>query len=67
MAKDAPGMKGVRSRNKDGKLRSKRDNTLIGTIEKEYEISLNARSTTKLGKYLKKHKIKSLNDLIHGH
>jgi hypothetical protein len=66
MAKDAPGMKGIRSRNKDGRLRDKRDNTLIGTIEKEYAISINAKSSTKLGKYLKKHKIKSLNDLIHG-
>lgn len=67
MVKDAPGMKGIRSRNKSGRLRGKRDNTLMGTIEKEYAISVNARSTTKLGNYLKKHKIKSLNDLIHGH
>jgi hypothetical protein len=66
MAKDAPGMKGIRSRNKDGKLRTKRDNTLMGTIEKQYRISLNAGSKAKLGNYLKKHKIKSLNDLIHG-
>ena len=33
---DAPGMKGDRSRNQDGKLRDKRDDTHMGTIEKQY-------------------------------
>ncbi len=66
MAKDAPGMKGYRSRNQDGQLRDKRDDTHIGTVEKQYGVNLVGRSDMHLGKYLKQHRIKSLNDLITG-
>ena len=66
MAKDAPGMKGYRSRNKNGKLRDKRNDTHIGTIEKQYGVDLGVRSDMHLGEYLKQHQIKSLNDLITG-
>jgi hypothetical protein len=62
--KDAPGMKGYRSRNADGQLRDKRDDTKIGTIEKQYGIDLSVRSDMQLGTYLKEHNIKSLNDVI---
>jgi hypothetical protein len=61
---DAPGMKGYRSRNLSGELRDKRDDTHIGTIEKQYNIDLGVRTNMHLGTYLKEHKIKSLNDLI---
>jgi hypothetical protein len=64
MAKDAAGMKGIRSRNKNGRLRDKRDDTHIGTIEKQYGINLGVRSDMHLGNFLKQHHIKSLNDLI---
>jgi len=64
--KDAAGMKGYRPRNKDGKLRDKRDDTKIGTIEKQYGVKLNGRKDMHLGTYLKRHNIKSLNDLITG-
>ena len=64
--KDAPGMKGSRCRTKDGTLRQKRSDTHIGTIEKQYGIDLNVRSDMKLGTYLKKNDIKSLNDLVTG-
>lgn len=63
---DAAGMKGCRSRNQDGQLRDKRDDTKIGTIEKQYGVDLNVRSDMQLGTYLEKHNIKSLNDLITG-
>jgi hypothetical protein len=66
MAKDAPGMKGNRSRNQNGRLRDKRDDTHIGTIEEQYGIDLGVRSDMHLGNFLKKRKIKSLNDLITG-
>ena len=66
MAKDAPGMKGHRSRNKNGQLRDKRNDTHIGTIEKQYGVDLGVRSDMHLGEYLKQHQIKSLNDLITG-
>jgi len=64
--KDAPGMKGIRSRNDDGELRQKRSDTLIGTIEKQYGVDLAVRSDMQLGTYLEQHNIKSLNDLLHG-
>jgi len=61
---DAPGMRGCRSRNQSGLLRDKRDDTHIGTIEKQYGVDLGVRSDMKLGNYLKQNNIKSLNDLI---
>jgi hypothetical protein len=64
--KDAPGMRGDRSRDKSGLLRDKRDDTHIGTIEKKYGIDLDVRSDMELGTYLKREGIKSLNDLING-
>jgi hypothetical protein len=66
MAKDAPGMKGDRSRTQDGPLRKKRSDTHIGTIEKLYDVKLDTRSDMHLGKYLEQHQINSLNDLITG-
>lgn len=65
-SKDAPGMKGFRPRNKSGQLRDKRDDTLMRTIEKQYGRDFNVRGDMQLGTYLRKHKIKSLNDLMTG-
>lgn len=64
MAKDAPGMRGVRARNKSGQLRDKRDDTLMGTLEKKYDRDFGVRSDMELGTYLKQNGIASLNDLI---
>lgn len=62
--KDAPGMKGERSRNQDGQLRDKRDDTHMGTIEKKYNRDFDVRSDKQLGNFLKENNIASLNDLI---
>ena len=64
MAQDAAGMRWDRSRNKTGELRKKRDDTLIKTIEKQYNIDLWVRWDMELWNYLKKNDINSLNDLI---
>ena len=64
MAKDAPGMRGTRSRNQDGRLRDKRDDTQMGTIEKKYDRDFGVRSDKQLGNFLKEKGIASLNDLI---
>lgn len=64
MAKDASGMRGYRSRNIPGRLREKRGDTNVGTIEKKYNIDLSVRSDMHLDNYLKQNKINSLNDLI---
>lgn len=66
MAKDAPGMRGHRSRNEDGRLRDKRDDTHMGTIEKQYDRDFGVRSDKQLGNFLKENGIDSLNDLIQG-
>ena len=63
--KDAKGMRGIRSRNQDGQLRDKRDDTHMGTIEGQYNRDFGVRSDMKLGTFLEQNGIASLNDLIH--
>ncbi len=63
-APDAPGMKGYRSRDLTGPLREKRSDTLIGTIEREYRVDLNARSDMKLGTLLERRGVTSLKQLL---
>ena len=52
MEKDAPGMRGYRSRNEDGELGQKRGDTHIGTIEKQYGRDFDVRSDMHLSKLL---------------
>jgi hypothetical protein len=66
MAKDAPGMKGYRSRNEDGQLREKRGDTHIGTIERQYSVDFRVRDDMHLDTLLEQRGISSLNDLLHG-
>lgn len=61
---DAEGMKGDRSRNQNGQLRDKRNDTHMGTIEQQYNRDFGVRSDKELGNFLKENNIKSLNDLI---
>lgn len=63
--KDAPGMKGIRSRNESGELRHKRSDTLVKTIEKKYDVDLGVRGDMKLGNLLNERGVDSLNDLLH--
>jgi len=63
---DAPRMKGCRSRNRSGLLRDKRDDTHMGTIEKQYGRDFGVRSDMHLGNFLKRVGASSLNDLITG-
>lgn len=64
MTKDAPGMRGIRSRNQDGRLRDKRDDTHMGTIEEQYNRDFGVRADMQLGTFLRQNGIASLNDLI---
>ncbi len=64
-APDAPGMAGYRSRNESGPLRQKRSDTLVKTIEKQYNVDFKVRSDMKLGTLLKKSGEASLNDILH--
>ena len=65
MAKDAPGMKGERSRNIDGELRRKRSDTHVGTIEDQYKRDFGVRSDMELDTLLRQRGASSLNDLLH--
>ena len=66
-SKDAPGMRGYRPRDRaSGELRQKRSDTHMGTIEQQYGRDFKVRSDMKLGTYLQKTGVKSLNDLITG-
>lgn len=65
MAKDAPGMKGQRSRNDNGRLRDTRDDKHVGTLEKQYNRDFGVRSDMQVGTLLEKTGMTSVNDLIH--
>jgi len=62
--KDAPGMKGIRSRNESGPLRQKRDDTKARSIERDYGIDLNVRGDMLLRTLKEVRNVKSLSDLI---
>jgi hypothetical protein len=64
MAKDAPGLRGYRSRNEDGELRQKRGDTHVATIEKQYGRDFDVRSDMHLSTLLEWVGVVSLNDLI---
>jgi hypothetical protein len=64
--KDAPGMRGPRSRNEDGHLRRKRSDTQVKTIEKTYGIDTGKRSDMQLGNLLREKGLDSLDDLVNG-
>lgn len=64
MAEDAPGMKGIRSRNEDGTLRRKRGDTLVGTIEEQYNVDFGVRSDMRLDTLLDRLNVDSLNDAL---
>lgn len=65
MAKDAPGMRGQRSRNDNGRLRDTRDDKHVGTLEKQYNRDFGVRSDMQVGTLLEKTGMTSVNDLIH--
>ena len=45
-------------------FRQKRSDTLIGTIEKKYNVDFKAKSNMKLGNYLKKEGLPSLSQAL---
>ena len=62
---DDPGMIGCRSRNAgDGKLRAKRGDTRVGTIEAQYGVDLGMRSDARLDTALDRYGVDSLSQLL---
>lgn len=64
MAKDAPGMRGYRSRNDNGPLREKRGDTHVKTLEKQYDRDFGVRGDMHLHTLLKREGVDSLHQLI---
>jgi len=62
--KDAPGMRGIRSRDESGPLRRKREDTHMGTVEQEYDRDFGVRADKHLGQFLKENGVQSLHQLI---
>jgi hypothetical protein len=62
---DDPGMNGCRSRNTgDGKLRAKRSDTHVGTIEARYGVDLRMRSDAHLDTAVNRYGADSLSQLL---
>jgi hypothetical protein len=55
-----------RMRDRDGEIRKKRSDTLVGTLRKEYgpNVAKGYRDTTKLGRVLDKEGLESLDQLL---
>ncbi len=64
MAKDAPGMRGYRPRNENGKLRDTRDDKLVKTLEKQYDRDFGVRGDMQVGTLLEKTGIPSVHALL---
>jgi hypothetical protein len=62
--RDAAGMKGPRARTKKGKLREKRGDTRVSTIEAQYGVDFGVRGDMHLDTLLEREGAKSLNDLL---
>lgn len=66
MAKDAPKMKGWRSRDRtSGRLRKKRSDTKVATLQKRYRRRFAGHLTWQLGTLLKRRRKKSLKRVLH--
>lgn len=63
-SKDAPGMRGERSRNETGELRQRRGDTHVGTIEQQYGRNFDVRSDMRLDTLLRREGVESLSDLL---
>ena len=61
---DADGMKGYRSRNDNGELRQKRNDTHVVNIEKQYDVDFGVRGDMHLVTLLKRKNVDSLDKLL---
>ena len=66
MAKDAPGMRGHRSRNTFGSLRDTRDDKHVGSLERQYGRDSRVRSDMLVGTLLSRLGCKTVNDPTKG-
>jgi predicted deacylase len=64
MAKDAPGMRGNRSRNQTGRLRDTRDDKHVDTLERQYGRNFDVRGDMHVGTLLDRLGYDSVHDLV---
>lgn len=65
LSNDDPDMRGCRARNdRNGQLRAKRGDTLVGTIETQYGVDLGMRSDARLDTALDRYGVDSLSQLL---
>jgi hypothetical protein len=64
VAKDAPGMRGNRSRDRDGRLRDTRDDKFVGTLEAQYGRDFGVRSDMHVGTLLEQTGMPSVKKLL---
>lgn len=62
--KDAPDMRGPRSRNQSGQLRQKRADTHVATIEEQYHRDFDVRGDMHLRTLLEREGVRSLAELL---
>jgi hypothetical protein len=60
----ATGMHGNRSRDENGELHRKRDDTLVRTLEKEYGVDLGRRGDMRLGTLRQETGLDDVKDII---
>jgi len=65
MAKDAPGMRGTRSRDASGPLRDTRDDKHVEALEKQCNRDFGVRGDMLVGMLLELTGMKSVHELIH--
>ena len=61
---DDPGMTGPRSRDLTGKLRQKRGDTLVGTLEEQYGVDFHCRSDMRLETLRKEVGLAGIKELV---
>ncbi|MDI6795716.1 MAG: hypothetical protein QMD09_02170 [Desulfatibacillaceae bacterium] len=61
---DAPGMRGERSRNQNGRLRDTRDDKHVGTLERQYNRDFGVRSDMHVDTLLEETGMPSVSKLI---
>lgn len=64
MAKDAPGMRGYRSRNETGRLRATRGDKHVGALEEQYGVDFDVRSDMHVETLLERMGVASVDELL---
>jgi len=62
--RSSSGMRGDRTRTRDGRIRTKRGDTLVGSVEEKYNLNFGVRSDMHLSTLLARRGVESLSELL---